>query len=82
MSRPAVTWKQVERYCLRRGYSIYSRGGDKIIVAPPDQRARRKRHLVRIGHRCCTRGGAQVLPAYLKAIERAFGITADDIRAG
>jgi hypothetical protein len=38
--------------------------------------------VVRIGHKWCARPGNELLPAYVKAIERAFGVTAEEIRGG
>jgi len=82
MSQPAVKWKQVEKYFFRRGYDIYSEGGDRVIVAPQDLDPRRKRQVVRIGHRYCNRPGAELSRGHLGQIKRAFGVTAADIRAG
>ena len=82
MSLPAVKWRHVEKYFLRRGYSIYSDGGDKIIVAPPDLDPRRKRQIVRIGHRFCKSAGCELSKGHLGQIKRAFGVTRAEILAG
>ncbi len=82
MSQPRPKWKDVERYFLRRGYAIYSDGGDKIIVAPPDADPRRKRQTVRIGHRFAGSPGRELPYGHVSQIKRAFGVTAEDIIAG
>jgi hypothetical protein len=82
MSRPPVKWSQLRRYCERHGYEIRGRGGDKKISAPKTQDPKRTRQQVVIGHTSCSRPGAQVLDGYLNLIERAFGITREDIHKG
>ena len=80
MSEPRIKWKQVSRYFERRGYAILpAKGGDKKIVAPKGVTV--KRNIFRIGHKYCSHGD-ELLPAHLAAIERAFGVTADQIRQG
>jgi len=70
--------KQVSGYFLRRGYQIIGSGGDKIIKAPPGASSG-GRAVVRIGHKYCSRPGDVLLPAYVSAIRRAFGVTRRDI---
>ena len=70
------------RYFTRKGYDIRPAGGDKIIVAPKNDDAARQRHQVRIGHKYCGHPGDELLPAYLAAIHRAFGVTRSDILSG
>ena len=83
MSQPRLKWGEVERYFLRRGYTIRTGGtGEKQVVAPRGPDPKRTRPVVRIGHKWCARPGNELLPAYVKAIERAFGVTAEEIRGG
>ena len=79
MSRPRVKWGQARRYFLRHGYEIRSQGGDKIIIAPPDQNPDRSRQTVRIGHRFCTRPGDELNNAHVQMIRRAFGVTREQL---
>lgn len=70
-----VKWGQVKRYFDHKGYSIRSKGGDKVIVAPPDGNEGRTRQTVRIGHKFCTRAADELLDAHIAKIRRAFGVT-------
>ena len=79
MSQPPIKWCQLERYCSRHGYVITGRGGEKKISAPKNSLIKGSRNQVVIGHQCCSHPGDTVLRCYLRAIERAFGITAQDI---
>ena len=81
MSQARPKWKQVERYLLRHGYSVYDTGGDKIIVAPPDLNPDRMRQTVRIGPRF-TKPGTELPWGHVHQIRRAFGVTPEDILAG
>ena len=81
MSQARPKWKQVERYLLRHGYSVYNSGGDKIIVAPPDLNPDRMRQTVRIGPRF-TKPGTELPWGHVHQIRRAFGVTPEDILAG
>jgi hypothetical protein len=81
MSQARPKWKQVERYFLRHGYSIYDSGGDKIIVAPANLDPTRRRQTLRIGHRF-TDPGAQLPWGHINQIKRAFGVTTEDLRSG
>ncbi len=83
MSQRAVKWGQVERYFLRRGYEIKSRGqsgsGEKKINAPKGSNPNQTRASVVIGHTSSANSHTQVLDCYLNAIKRAFGVTREDI---
>jgi hypothetical protein len=79
VSKRRVKWGQAKRFFERAGYTIRTKGGDRIIVAPSDGSGRRTRQTVRIGHRYSTRAGDELLPAHLSAIRRAFGVRAEDI---
>ena len=81
MSQPRLKCGQVLKYFLARGYTIESKGGDKLITAPKDGNPSRQRQTVRIGHKWCAKAGSELLPAYVAAIKRAFGVTAAEIRA-
>ena len=81
MSQDRPKWKEYERYFLRHGFSVYSKGGDKIIVAPPDQSARRTRQVVVVGHRFA-RPGQELPHGHVRQIERAFGVSPEDVRGG
>jgi len=80
MPRRIVKWRVLQRHLEREGYEIRGSGGDKLIIAPKSSPALRSRNVVRIGHKCCSKPGDQVWPAYLKALERAFSINIDDIK--
>lgn len=82
MNRPSIVWADVRNYFLRRGYTIESRGGEKIIIAPKKSDAKRTRNQVVIGHKCCDSPNAVVYHCYLNAIKRAFGVARNDILNG
>lgn len=79
MSHPRPKWGQTQRFFRKRHYTIRPTGGDKIIVAPKDGDSKRTRQTVRIGHKCCSGPGNELLPCYVSQIKRAFGVTAEDI---
>ena len=81
MSLRRPKWKQVERFFLRRGFDIRSVGGDRILVAPPGWNPGRKRQTVRIGHRF-TKVGAELPWGHIRQIERAFGVTREELLEG
>jgi hypothetical protein len=78
MSQPTVKWAQAERYFLRHGYAITTKGGDKFITAPKDGQPR-SRQTIRIGHTSSNRPGSQLLPVYLSKFKNIFGVSIDDI---
>ena len=82
MSHQSVKWGQVKRYFESRDYVIYGSGGDKIISAPKDGAAERTRQTVLIGHRFCGHAGDEVSPGYIRQIERAFGVTREQLLKG
>lgn len=82
MSQPAVKWGEVKRYFESRGYEIISRGGDKIIKAPADNDPVRRRQTVLIGHEYSDSAGSELARGHLSAIQRAFGVTREQIRQG
>ena len=79
MAKRQVKWGQVERYFSRRGYQIRGAGGENMIVAPNTPNANRTRNVVRVGHTSSNHAGSTVLPCYLNAIRRAFGVSVEDI---
>ena len=79
MSQRSVKWGQAVRYFNRHGYTIDSRGGDKIVVAPKDGDAERSRQSIRVGHTSCNKAGSQILPCYLSKFKNVFGVSIDDI---
>jgi hypothetical protein len=81
MGQPRVKWGDVKRYFERRGYQIYNKGGDAFIVAPKDGTPR-SRQSVLIGHHCSNHAGAELGRGYVRAIERAFGVTLNQILEG
>lgn len=79
MSQPRIKWGQVVRFCRRTpGFSIDSRGGDKIVKGPAKD-APTGRSAVYIGHTSSRNLRTEVLPCYIKALERAFGIKPEDL---
>ena len=81
MSQPALTWGEVERYCRRHGYEIKPSGEDKLIY-PPKSPQSGLRPIVRVGHKYCGHAGNQLLPCYISAFKRKFGLTIQDIKNG
>lgn len=79
MSRARPKWRQVSRYLKRNNYVVVGDGGDKIVIAPAQGGAARTRNTVRIGHKCCSKPGNEVWPCYTNALNRAFGISLDDL---
>lgn len=79
MSQPTVKWGQVERYFLRHGYVITTKGGDKFITAPKDGKPR-SRQSIRVGHTSSNRPGSEVLPVYLSKFKNIFGVTIEMIQ--
>jgi hypothetical protein len=75
MSGHRLEWGQVKRYFLTRGYVIYADGGDKLIYAPKDMDHRRRRQVVRIGHKFSTRDNDELLDVHVTRIKLAFGVT-------
>ena len=75
MSGKVPDWGDVRRYFLKRGYQVYSDGGDKIIVAPRDGNPARRRQTVRIGHKFSTRDNDELLLLHMTRIKLAFGVT-------
>ena len=82
MGQPRVKWGQVRRYFERRGYEITSSGGECIIRAPRTSDEKRTRPQVTIGHKWCNHAGSELLPCYLQAIRRTFGVSVSDILIG
>jgi hypothetical protein len=78
MGQQRAKWGQVKRYFERRGYLIYSDGGDSIIQAPKDN-TQRSRQQVRIGHRFSNHAGDELRSGHLGAIKRAFNVMRDNI---
>jgi hypothetical protein len=78
MSQPRVKWAQAERYVLRNGYTITTKGGDKYVTAPKDNKPR-SRQTIRIGHTSCNRPGSELLPVYLSKFKNVFGVSISDI---
>ena len=78
MSGPAITWGQLKRYFIKRGYLIITHDDDAIIIAPPNDKPR-SRNGVRINQRYSSRDNTVIPPVYLRNIENAFGITRDEI---
>ena len=61
MSQQSVKWALVKRYFSKRNYEIKFSGGDAYIYAPRDgNNEERSRNVVKIGHKCSNRGGAEV----------------------
>ena len=80
MNKKQVKWKHLRRFLEKNGYIIHKAGGDTIISAPKDgNNSKRSRAVVTIGHKCSTKDSDIVWDSYLKAIERAFSITREDI---
>ena len=79
MSRPALKWGDVERYCRKHGFTIKGAGGEKIIQAPRGDGKPRARQQERIGHTSCANPGTQVLSCYIGKLERLFGCKLEDI---
>jgi hypothetical protein len=67
-------WGAVKRYYESRGYVIISDGGDKLITAPKTPDSKRTRNVVRIGHTSSRNDGTELLPCYVQALRRAFGV--------
>lgn len=83
MSRPEITWKDIRNYFSRRSeYEIKSQGGDKLIIRKPTDANLRGKQAIRIGHRYCQKNTQKISNAYLKSIERNFGVTRTDILNG
>jgi hypothetical protein len=74
-----LKWGRLERYLLRNGYQITSRGGDKIIKAPKDGNPARSRQQLYIGHKSCAHAGTELLRCYVSKLKNVFGITEDDV---
>jgi hypothetical protein len=74
-----VKWGKLERFLLRHGYQITSRGGDKIIKAPKDKNPDRLRQQLYIGHKSCGHAGTELLKCYVSKLKNVFGITEDDV---
>ena len=79
MSQGQVKWGQLRRYRTQHGYILQGRGGETKISAPPQSHLPGTRNQVVIGHRCSNHAGVVVYDCYLKALQRAFGITREDI---
>jgi len=82
MGQTRPKWGQVYRYFRKHGFTIYHKGGDGFIKAPPDFVVQGKCPTVKIGHKYCNSVGAELLPCYCKKIERTFGVTMDEILNG
>ena len=79
MSQPTVKWGQAERYFTRHGYTIRPQGGDKLVIAPKDGDAARRRQTVRVGHTSSAHAGTPILPVYLSKFRNVFGVTIEMI---
>jgi hypothetical protein len=83
MSARRPKWGQIERFFLRQGFEIRSRGGERILISPAAwQRGMGPGHLVRIGHTSCRSHGTEVLHCYVRQIRRVFGVTPEEIAEG
>ena len=78
MSTRRPKWKDYERYFYRNGYSVRKDGGDRVIVAPTNLNPPPNRPTVRIGHRF-VKPGTELPSGHVRQIERAFGVTPDDV---
>jgi hypothetical protein len=80
MSLPAVKWGDVKRYFNSKPeYQIHFQGGDAIITKKSDAGGIGSGKIVLIGHNYCQKHTKELSPAYLKKIERTYGITREDI---
>lgn len=80
MSLPAVKWGDVKRYFNSKPeYQICMQGGDAIIAKKPSSGGVGSGKTVLIGHNYCLKHTQELSPAYLKKIERTFGVTREDI---
>ena len=70
MSQQEVKWKHIYSYFSKRNYEIYNEGGDT---------ASRTRNVIKIGHKCSNKPGAQVYDCYINNIRSAFGVTRKDL---
>ena len=74
-----MKWGRLERFLIRHGYEISSRGGDKIIKAPKDANPNRRRQQLYIGHTSTAHKGTELLKVYVSKLRNLFGITEDDV---
>ena len=81
MCKDKVKWREVEGFFEKRGYYIYPVGKRKAIAAPKRSPGH-LRDTVIIAYECCRVGGAEVTRPYLELIERVFGFTPEQIKAG
>ena len=79
MGQARPKWSQVSRYFKKRDFTIYHKGGDCFIKAPPSFASQGKCPIVKIGHKYCNSAGAELLPCYCKKIERTFRVTVEEI---
>lgn len=75
MSQPGVKWKHVMRWAKGNDFEIIGKGGDKLVVAPGGWDGGDGRAAARIGHKCCSKPGDELLPCYVTLLKRAFGVT-------
>lgn len=74
-----MKWGRLERYLIRHGYQIASRGGDKVIKAPKNNDPTRPRQQLYIGHKSCGHAGTELFPVYVSKLRNVFGITEEDV---
>lgn len=79
MSRPAIKWGQIERYCNAKGFTIKPAGGEKIIYPPKHNNTARSRQGVRIAHRCCSHAGDELMGCYVSKLRNVLGIDIDEL---
>ena len=79
MYKYKVRWREVESFFKKRGFYILDTKRNKMIASPEKKGLR---DVVVIPEKCSDVGSAEVTRPFLKQIERVFGITAKQIKAG